>query len=63
MEKKAYLQKRLEQYTQLKYSAICFYHWKQLYNHVMTEKATRASKFLELSIPAIHRGLKRSTLA
>ena len=28
----------------------------------MTQKAEKAKKFLELSIPAIHRGLKRGAL-
>ena len=57
--KKAYLRERLHQYTQLKYSAICFYHWKQLYNHVTAEKAKKAKAFLKLALPAVKRIIKR----
>ena len=47
----------------LKYSAICFYHWKQLYDHVMVEKARKAEAFLKLALRAVSRSIKRDAFA
>ena len=43
----------------LKYSSICFYHWKQLFNHVTAEKARKAKSFLQLTLPTMSRLMKR----